>query len=55
MIHATAPGVPSLLGRRIGDELRRSLHIVRRRGRSITIAVLLSIVPGLFWKLVLRL
>jgi hypothetical protein len=30
-------------------------YIVRRRRRSIEIAVLLSIVPGIFWKLVLRL
>jgi hypothetical protein len=42
-------------GRYGDDELRRSLHIVRRRGRSIAIAVLTSIVPGIFWKLVLRL
>jgi hypothetical protein len=33
----------------------RPLYIVQCRGRSITIAVLLSIVPSLFWKLVIRL
>jgi hypothetical protein len=32
---ATSSGVP--------------LHIVRRRGRSIAITVLMSIVPGIFW------